>query len=103
MDYRQQRITGVEALIRWKRPDASWFRRTSFIPLAEQNGSILAIGEWVLEEACRQLAEWRSQGLTWLRVAVNLSTAQLHHPQLPTRSSSCSVAMRCRLRHWSWK
>jgi EAL domain-containing protein (putative c-di-GMP-specific phosphodiesterase class I) len=39
----------------------------------------------VLEEACRQLAEWRSQGLTWLRVAVNLSTAQLHHPELPTR------------------
>lgn len=85
VDYRQQRITGVEALIRWKRPDGKLVPPDVFIPLAEQNGSILAIGEWVLEEACRQLAEWRSQGLTWLRVAVNLSTAQLHHPELPTR------------------
>ncbi len=85
VDYRLHCITGVEALIRWKRPDGKLVPPDVFIPLAEQNGSILAIGEWVLEEACRQLHEWRSQGLTWLRVAVNLSSAQLHHRDLPAR------------------
>ncbi len=54
-----------------------------FIPLAEQNGSIFSIGEWVLDQACRQLREWHDQGFDDLRMAVNLSTVQLHHNALP--------------------
>src|SRR5690606_1231016 len=54
-----------------------------FIPLAEQNGSILPIGSWVLDQACRQLRQWHDQGLAPLRMAVNLSAVQLHHGQLP--------------------
>jgi EAL domain-containing protein (putative c-di-GMP-specific phosphodiesterase class I) len=59
-----------------------------FIPLAEQNGSILGIGEWVLDEACRQLSCWHEQGFTDLRMAVNLSTIQLHHVALPDMISN---------------
>ncbi|MEM8240185.1 EAL domain-containing protein, partial [Morganella morganii subsp. sibonii] len=54
-----------------------------FIPLAVQNGSIFSIGEWVLDQACRQLREWHDQGFDDLRMAVNLSTQQLHHNALP--------------------
>ncbi len=54
-----------------------------FIPLAEQNGSIIGIGEWVLDQACRQLREWHDLGFSELRMAVNLSTVQLHHSELP--------------------
>jgi len=59
-----------------------------FIPLAEQNGSIIAIGEWVLDQACRQLSEWHQQGFSDLRMAVNLSTVQLHHAGLPEMISN---------------
>ena len=54
-----------------------------FIPLAEQNGNIITIGEWVLDQACRQLREWHDLGFSDLRMAVNLSTVQLHHSELP--------------------
>jgi diguanylate cyclase (GGDEF)-like protein len=83
IDYRQQRITGVEALLRWSHPSGKLVPPDIFIPLAEQNGSIIAIGEWVLDQACRQLSEWHQQGFTDLRMAVNLSTVQLHHADLP--------------------
>ncbi|WP_421682244.1 EAL domain-containing protein [Stutzerimonas urumqiensis] len=82
-DYGLGRITGVEALIRWQHPERGMVPPDRFIPLAEQNGSILAIGEWVLGQACRQLREWHDQGFTSLRMAVNLSTVQLHHAELP--------------------
>ena len=83
VDYRQNRITGVEALLRWNHPRGKSVPPDQFIPLAEQNGRILEIGAWVLDQACRQLHEWHRQGFTDLRMAVNLSTVQLHHPQLP--------------------
>jgi c-di-GMP phosphodiesterase len=83
VDYRQNRITGVEALIRWKHPQGKLVPPDLFIPLAEQNGSIIEIGKWVLDQACSQLRQWHAQGHTGLRVAVNLSTVQLRHPQLP--------------------
>ena len=53
-----------------------------FIPLAEQNGIIISIGEWVLDQACKQLRVWHDQGFSELRMAVNLSTVQLHHSEL---------------------
>jgi len=83
VDYRQNRITGVEALIRWKHPQGKLVPPDLFIPLAEQNGSIIEIGKWVLDQACSQLRQWHAEGYTGLRVAVNLSTVQLRHLQLP--------------------
>ncbi|EIK51320.1 GGDEF domain-containing protein [Stutzerimonas stutzeri TS44] len=82
VDYRQNRITGVEALLRWKH-QGKLVPPDLFIPVAEQNGSIIPIGFWVLDQACRQLQEWRGLGFTSLRMAVNLSTVQLHHAGLP--------------------
>ncbi|MCD5977506.1 GGDEF domain-containing protein [Pseudomonas savastanoi pv. glycinea] len=83
ISYRENRVVGVEALIRWQHPEHGLVPPDQFIPLAEQNGSIITIGEWVLDQACRQLREWHDQGFTDLRMAVNLSTVQLHHTELP--------------------
>ncbi|WP_418903545.1 putative bifunctional diguanylate cyclase/phosphodiesterase [Pseudomonas syringae] len=83
ISYRDHRVVGVEALIRWQHPEHGMVPPDLFIPLAEQNGTIIAIGEWVLDQACRQLREWHDQGFTDLRMAVNLSTVQLHHSELP--------------------
>nr|WP_314574834.1 EAL domain-containing protein [uncultured Pseudomonas sp.] len=83
ISYRDQRVVGVEALIRWIHPEHGFVPPDQFIPLAEQNGTIIAIGEWVLDQACKQLREWHDQGFTDLRMAVNLSTVQLHHAELP--------------------
>ncbi|WP_417787105.1 putative bifunctional diguanylate cyclase/phosphodiesterase [Stutzerimonas xanthomarina] len=83
IDYQLKRITGVEALLRWAHPSGKMVPPDIFIPIAEQNGSIIAIGEWVLDQACRQLSEWHQQGFSDLRMAVNLSTVQLHHAGLP--------------------
>ncbi|RRV14634.1 putative bifunctional diguanylate cyclase/phosphodiesterase [Pseudomonas saudiphocaensis] len=83
VDYRLKRITGVEALLRWSHPSGKFIPPDVFIPLAEQSGSIIAIGEWVLDRACRQLQEWHQLGFSDLRMAVNLSAVQLHHAELP--------------------
>ena len=83
IDYRDHRVVGVEALLRWQHPQHGLVPPDLFIPLAEQNGSIIPIGEWILDQTCRQLREWHDQGFTELRMAVNLSTVQLHHVELP--------------------
>jgi diguanylate cyclase (GGDEF)-like protein len=83
ISYRDHRVVGVEALIRWQHPEHGLVPPDLFIPLAEQNGTIIAIGEWVLDQACKQLREWHDQGFVDLRMAVNLSTVQLHHAELP--------------------
>ncbi|WPC04244.1 EAL domain-containing protein [Pseudomonas benzenivorans] len=83
VDYRDHRVVGVEALLRWLHPQHGLIPPDLFIPLAEQNGTIIAIGEWVLDQACRQLREWHDLGFNELRMAVNLSTVQLHHAELP--------------------
>jgi len=83
IDYRLKRITGVEALLRWSHPSGKFIGPDTFIPLAEQSGSIITIGEWVLDQACRQLREWHQLGFSDLRMAVNLSAVQLHHAELP--------------------
>ncbi|TPG79228.1 putative bifunctional diguanylate cyclase/phosphodiesterase [Pseudomonas arsenicoxydans] len=83
ISYRDHRVVGVEALIRWQHPEHGLVPPDLFIPLAEQNGTIIAIGEWVLDQACKQLREWHDQGFPDLRMAVNLSTVQLHHAELP--------------------
>ncbi|MDD2160309.1 MULTISPECIES: putative bifunctional diguanylate cyclase/phosphodiesterase [Pseudomonas] len=83
VDYRDHRVVGVEALLRWQHPQHGLVPPDLFIPLAEQNGTIIPIGEWILDQTCRQLREWHDQGFNELRMAVNLSTVQLHHAELP--------------------
>lgn len=69
-------VTGVEALIRWRTPDGRLISPATFIPLAEDTGLILPMGDWVLQEALAQQARWQHQGLPLLRVAVNISNIQ---------------------------
>lgn len=83
VDYRDHSIVGVEALLRWQHPQHGFVAPDLFIPLAEQNGTIIPIGEWILDQSCRQLREWHDQGFSNLRMAINLSTVQLHHADLP--------------------
>lgn len=71
-------ITGVEALLRWDLPGRGIVSPGVFIPLAEKAGLIPAIGEWVLETACRQCKEWQQKGFAPLRMAVNVSIQQLY-------------------------
>ncbi|MFZ3152756.1 putative bifunctional diguanylate cyclase/phosphodiesterase [Pseudomonas sp.] len=83
VDYRDHSVVGVEALLRWQHPQHGSVPPDLFIPLAEQNGTIIPIGEWILDQTCRQLRDWHDLGFTELRMAVNLSTVQLHHAELP--------------------
>ncbi|MDQ2068724.1 sensor domain-containing protein [Natronospira bacteriovora] len=76
------RITGVEALVRWVHPEQGLIPPSAFVPLAERNGLIGELGQWVFSEACRQAAEWRSMGLPPLRVAVNVSARQFNRRRL---------------------
>lgn len=81
--YSDHRVVGVEALLRWQHLEHGMIPPDLFIPLAEKNDTIITLGEWVLDQACSQLREWHDQGFTELRMAVNLSTVQLHHVELP--------------------
>ncbi|UQN08661.1 EAL domain-containing protein [Deinococcus sp. QL22] len=69
-------LTGMEALLRWRHPLLGHVAPLRFIPVAEETGLIVPIGEWVLREACRQTAVWRRQGYEALRIAVNVSVLQ---------------------------
>ena len=71
-------IAGAEALARWMHPEYGLISPVNFIPLAENTGMIVSIGEWVLRESCRQAAHWRSNGHPTFRLAVNVSIRQLH-------------------------
>ena len=83
--------TGMEALVRWRHPERGLVLPSDFIPLAEETGLIIPIGQWVLREACRQNKAWQDQGLPPLRIAINISAAQLRHEDL---ADSVALALR---------
>jgi diguanylate cyclase (GGDEF)-like protein len=84
IDGRTGEVTGAEALLRWHHPDRGVVSPTVFVPIAERFGLIGALGQWVLDEACRQMQSWRAEGLN-LRLAINLSVHQLRQSDLVER------------------
>lgn len=81
VDLHTNRITGAEALIRWRHPQLGMVPPMQFIPVAENSGLIVQIGEWVLEEACAQAAQWHQNGIE-ITVAVNISAMQFKRGNL---------------------
>lgn len=80
IDLHSGKLCGVEALIRWQHPQRGLVSPRDFIPLAEETGLIVPIGEWVLRVACEQVNQWFKQGLPRIRVAVNISAQQFQTP-----------------------
>ncbi len=77
------RIVGAEALLRWQHPELGQVSPAEFIPVAEANGLILPLGEWVLRSAVQQMKRWLDAGMAPMVMAVNLSVAQFRHAALP--------------------
>jgi diguanylate cyclase (GGDEF)-like protein len=92
---RSGRIVGLEALVRWHHPARGMVAPDQFIPLAEETGSIVPIGGWVLREACRQAKAWqeRRPATPSLTIAVNLSARQLQHPGIVDEVSAALAAV----------
>lgn len=85
------RLQGGEALLRWVRSDGSMISPVEFIPLAEETGLILPIGEWALNEACRQARLWSDAGMT-SKLAVNVSGIQIYRSDVPALLANCTRA-----------
>lgn len=83
------RMVGVEALVRWRHPTRGEVPLTEFIPLAESSGAIIAIGEWVLRTACERAQAWQAAGLPSITVAVNLSPRHFRSPNLVQEVQAC--------------
>jgi diguanylate cyclase (GGDEF)-like protein len=82
ISFASSRIVGMEALIRWRHPELGMVPPDEFIPLAEETGAIVQIGEWVLETACRELQRWFAAGVAPLRLAINISGRQYNDGNL---------------------
>ncbi len=82
------RLLGFEALLRWQHPELGQVSPAEFIPVAENSGLILPIGDWVMEQAMAQLARWHAAGHNQLSMAINLSAAQFNAPDLATQVAS---------------
>jgi diguanylate cyclase (GGDEF)-like protein len=82
MDLKTGKFTGAEALVRWNHPEFGLLPPDKFIPLADETGLIIEIGDWVLHQACTQAKSWHDMGLYPLTVSVNVSAVQLGQPQL---------------------
>lgn len=82
LDLQSNCIVGFEALLRWNHPERGLVSPLEFIPLAEETGLIVSMGEWILRSACRQIRTWNEEHGRQLRVAVNISARQFHHYDL---------------------
>ena len=82
LDLQQGRVVGVEALIRWAHPDLGLVPPADFIPLLEETGLIIPVGEWVLNHACARAMAWREAGLGDIRMAVNISPHQFQYSDI---------------------
>lgn len=87
VNIRTGEITGMEALVRWYHPHFGLVPPSKFIPMAEETGLIVSIGEWVMRTACAQNQAWHNAGFGQLQIAVNLSARQFQHPQLVSEVS----------------
>ncbi len=99
IDVRSGKIIGAEALLRWKHPEFGLVAPADFVPLLEETGLIMAVGEWVLRRACSQLRRWHDAGHAGLRVALNLSSRQFNDRNLARVVerivSECGVSPDC--------
>lgn len=77
LDLASGRLEGAEALLRWRDPHLGLVMPADFIPLAERTGQIIAIGEWVLDQACQHIRQWRAQGCLTAKVAINVAAPQI--------------------------
>lgn len=82
IDINTGQLKGVEALLRWNHPERGFVAPDVFVPIAEECGLIIEVGDWVLNEACRQQVSWREQGVGDIVVAVNLSSVQFQNANL---------------------
>ena len=79
---KDETLKGVEALIRWQHPTKGLISPVVFIPIAENNGLIIPIGEWIIESACKQLSLWKSTNMAKISISVNISAKQILHQNL---------------------
>ena len=91
VSFRSRTTCGVEALIRWRHPERGMISPNDFIPLAEETGIIVAIGDWVLDEVCKQIATWLAAGREPVPIAVNVSPKQLASPNFVQKVTACIV------------
>ncbi|MFC4601672.1 putative bifunctional diguanylate cyclase/phosphodiesterase [Cohnella hongkongensis] len=85
VDLEREHLVGVEALLRWRHPQKGEIPPSEFIPLCEENGFILPLGEWVLRSACEQMKRWHDRGLPPIALSVNLSIRQFRQHDLCSR------------------
>jgi diguanylate cyclase (GGDEF)-like protein/PAS domain S-box-containing protein len=85
IDLMRRTICGAESLIRWRHPQDGLLMPATFIPIAEESGQIVALGDWALNAACAQVVRWRESGLPALPISVNLSARQFLDAELPRR------------------
>jgi len=80
VEFASEAVLGVEALVRWRHPERGMVAPSQFIPIAEESGLIVPLGEWVIRAALRQVRTWQDQGLPALRVSINISSLQFRQP-----------------------
>lgn len=80
VDLKTSKVTGLEALIRWNHPEKGMISPARFIPIAEETGLIISIGQWVLETACAQAKKWQDDGFPFMQISVNVSARQFKQP-----------------------
>ncbi|UOA10566.1 bifunctional diguanylate cyclase/phosphodiesterase [Methylobacter sp. S3L5C] len=89
IDLSSYRIVGLEALVRWQHPEHGLIFPNTFIPLAENTGHIIELGNWVIEASCRQISAWKSAGIPIVPVAINVSGQQLKSDTLAKYLTQC--------------